>query len=80
MEVAPSRPSSAAENLRELVSRMAPENPTWGEQRIAGELSLKLGIRVAARTIAKYLDSPGLAAQPATSDGPHSCAITRKPS
>jgi len=33
-------------NLRELICQMAHENPTWGEERIANELSLKLGIRV----------------------------------
>ena len=35
---------------------MARENPTWGEERIADELSLKLGIRVSPRTVGKYLD------------------------
>jgi len=33
------------------------ENPTWGEERIANELSLKLGITVSPRTVRKYLDS-----------------------
>ena len=33
------------------------ENPTWGEERIANELWLKLGIRVSPRTVRKYLDS-----------------------
>jgi hypothetical protein len=32
------------------------ENPTWGEERIANELSLKLGIAVSPRTVRKYLD------------------------
>ena len=32
--------------LRRLIRRMAAENPTWGEERIADELRLKLGIRV----------------------------------
>jgi putative transposase len=45
-------------NISELIRQIAQENPTWGEQRIAGELSLKLGIHVAPRTVAKYLDSP----------------------
>src|SRR5437660_12165966 len=31
--------------LRKLVAQMANENPTWGEERIAAELLLKLGIR-----------------------------------
>ncbi len=43
-------------NIRELVRQMARENPTWGEQRIADELSLKLGIRVSPRTVGKYLE------------------------
>jgi putative transposase len=34
---------------------MARENPTWGEERIANELRLKLGLRVSPRTIRKYL-------------------------
>lgn len=32
------------------------ENPTWGEERIANELKLKLGIRISPRTVRKYLD------------------------
>ena len=43
-------------NIRELVRQMARENPTWGEERIADELSLKLGIRVSPRTVGKYLE------------------------
>jgi hypothetical protein len=34
---------------------MARENPTWGEERIANELLLKLGLRVSPRTVRKYL-------------------------
>jgi hypothetical protein len=34
---------------------MAAENPTWGEERIANELKLKLAIRVSPRTVGKYL-------------------------
>ena len=34
---------------------MARENPTWGEQHIANELKLKLGIRVSPRTVGSYL-------------------------
>jgi hypothetical protein len=37
-----------------LIQRLAAENPTWGEQRIADELLLKLQIRFSARTVAKY--------------------------
>ena len=34
---------------------MAAENPTWGQEHIANELKLKLGIRVSPRTVGKYL-------------------------
>ena len=34
---------------------MASDNPSWGEERVANELKLKLGIRVSSRTVAKYL-------------------------
>jgi transposase InsO family protein len=34
---------------------MASENPLWGEERIANELSVKLGIRVSPRTVRKYM-------------------------
>ena len=34
---------------------MAKENPTWGEERISDELSLKLGLHIDSRTIRKYL-------------------------
>ena len=42
-------------NLRTLILTMAGENPSWGEGRIADELSLKLGLLVDARTVGKYL-------------------------
>jgi hypothetical protein len=51
----PGRPA-LPKDLRELVLRMARENATWGEKRIAHELSLKLGIRVSPRTVGKYLE------------------------
>ncbi len=38
-----------------LIRQMAAENSTWGEERIANELKLKLGIRVSPRTVGKYL-------------------------
>jgi putative transposase len=43
-------------NLRELIREMDRDNPTWGEERIADELLLKLSIRVSPRTVRKYLD------------------------
>ena len=34
---------------------MALDNVSWGEERIANELLLKLGIRVSPRTVRKYM-------------------------
>ena len=42
-------------DLRELIRKMADDNPTWGEERIADELKVKLGIGVSPRTVNKYL-------------------------
>jgi putative transposase len=50
----PGRPPLPA-NLRMLIRRMAWENPSWGEERIAIGLLLKLGLRVSPRTVRKYL-------------------------
>jgi len=50
----PGRPPIAPELCR-LIRRMAIENPLWGEEPIANELRLKLGIRVSPRTVGKYL-------------------------
>src|SRR3954464_15368937 len=47
------RPPVTAE-VKALIRRLAAENPTWGEQRIADELLLKLQIRLSPRTVAKY--------------------------
>jgi putative transposase len=41
--------------LRSLIRRMAIENPLWGEERIANELLVKLGIRVSPRMVSKYM-------------------------
>ncbi len=49
-----SRPPIPAE-LRALIRRMSSENPVWGEERIANELLVKLGIRVSPRTVGKYM-------------------------
>jgi putative transposase len=40
--------------IRELIVRMARDNPTWGQARVADELSMKLGIHVSPRTVRKY--------------------------
>ena len=53
-----SRPSgrpALPKNIGALIRKMNRENPTWGEERIANELRLKLDIRVSPRTVAKYL-------------------------
>jgi putative transposase len=50
----PGRPPIPVE-LQALIRRIANENPSWGEERIANELLLKLGIRVSPRTVNKYL-------------------------
>jgi putative transposase len=42
-------------DLQALIRRMARENLTWGEERIANELLLKLGLRVSPRTVRKYM-------------------------
>jgi putative transposase len=44
--------------IRQLIARMVRENVTWGEERIADELSLKLGIDVSPRTVRKYWPQP----------------------
>ena len=55
------RPQVTTE-VRNLIRRLAAENPTWVEKRIADELLLKLEIRLSPRTVAKYskqLPRPG---------------------
>ena len=53
----PGRPPIPAD-LQVLIRRMACENPTWGQERIANELLLKLGLRVSPRTVRKYMPPP----------------------
>ncbi len=53
----PGRPIIPAD-LQRLIRRMASENPTWGQERIANELLLKLGIRISPRTVRKYMPKP----------------------
>ena len=52
----PGRPT-LPKALQALIRRMALENPTWGQERIANELLLKLGLRVSPRTVRKYMPS-----------------------
>jgi len=58
----PGRPPLPAE-LRELILRLAKENPRWGYKRIQGELQ-KLGIKVSATAIRKLLARRGLGPAP----------------
>jgi putative transposase len=51
---APGRPPITVE-LRQLIATMATANRTWGEERIAAELLVKLGIRVSPRTVRRYM-------------------------
>ena len=68
--------------LQALIHRMARENVTWGQQRIANELLLKLGLRVSPRTVRKYMprDCGGGPGQrcPSHNAGPRSFATTHK--
>jgi putative transposase len=49
--------------VRELVLRLARENPRWGYPRIAGEL-LKLGVHVSPSTVRRLLLAAGLSPAP----------------
>ena len=42
-------------NVQALIRQMARENPMWGQERIANELLLKLGLWVSPRTVRKYI-------------------------
>jgi hypothetical protein len=66
-------------NIRELIAEMARENLTWGQGRVASELSLKLGIYVSPRTVRAYWPSAriGAAEGHRRNLGRRSSAITR---
>lgn len=44
-------------DLQQLIAAMSAANRTWGEERIASELLVKLGIRVSPRTVRRYMPS-----------------------
>jgi len=52
------RPRLPAE-LQQVIARMVLDNPTWGEERIADELWLKLGISISPRTVRAYWPTEG---------------------
>jgi putative transposase len=55
----PTERSRLPKKRQELIRRMSAQNPSWGQERIANELMLKLGIQVSPRTVQKYLNTPG---------------------
>ena len=54
----PGRPP-IAQQIRDLVLRLAAENPTWGHRRVQGEL-VRLGHHIAASTVWKILHHAGV--------------------
>jgi len=43
--------------VQRLIAEMASHNQTWGEERIAAELRVKLGLTVSPRTLRRYMPS-----------------------
>ena len=50
----PGRPTIPVE-LRRLIKQTAQDNPLWGEEPIANELRLKLGVCLSSRSVRKYM-------------------------
>jgi putative transposase len=66
-------------NLCALILTMARENPSWGEGRIADELSLKLGLFIDSRTVGKYLKQVGVHGNRPVNVGRRSFTIMQMP-
>jgi hypothetical protein len=79
MKSRPGRPPIPAE-LRAMIRQIANENPSSGEERIANELLLKIGIRVSPRTVNKYLPRRPRGQPRAIYAGQLSCACMRRES
>ena len=59
VEVAGAWPTNTTGESPAADCRMARANVTWGEERIAAELLLKLGLRVSPRTVRRYMSLGG---------------------
>jgi putative transposase len=46
------------QDVQRLIGEMARANRTWGEERIAAELLLKLGVSLSPRTVRRYMRRP----------------------
>jgi len=51
----PSRRPRIPVDLRKVILEMASNHSTWGEERIANELLLKIGIQISQRTVRRYM-------------------------
>jgi putative transposase len=73
---------TAPGRAQRVIAAMARDNVTWGEERIAAELLLKLGIRASPRTVRRYMGrrvavEERHSARPGSA-GQRSCGITRR--
>src|SRR5262249_23496732 len=66
---APGRPAIPVD-VQRLIATMAASNRTWGEERIANELLVKLGIRVSPRTVRRYMPN-----RPRAKPGTHAWSL-----